>query len=498
MSFGRGGASELLTRGLAAAQSGNPRDLDEALFYLEWVTRDPDVTRDEEVQAWYWLSRLADDPVRRRDCIENVLALQPSHPDARRDLAILDGRLKPEDVRDDPFAPVRPAAMNGPVEVKRFPCPKCGANITFDSSAGVAKCQFCGVEANEDGAAIEGTGGLELPADDVSEQDWIAAIHTDQGHMWAIPTESVFSCQGCGATVSFPPAHVSGRCAFCGSPQLVKVAALSMGELREPDGVVPFAVGRGGVIEAMGRWLEEQGKRIGIPDDLRARAAIQSGAPLYVPFWTFDIAGQVDWSGMVRADMQIGGVSLDGFDSMARVGGIAAGLFLGDADLAARAAGSLVAKRYTNENVTYAAGSAAVLMNDILVPATNSLPAEALGRLTFDLSAARPYGDDLLASWPAEVYSVSMADASLSARVRALEKVNDDIRMQANGTPPDNLRVDRRGIAVMSYKLLLLPVWVVTYLYRERPYRALVNGQTAQATGDTPYSNALAARIFSS
>jgi hypothetical protein len=50
----------------------------------------------------------------------------------------------------------------------------------------------------------------------------------------------------------------------------------------------------------------------------------------------------------------------------------------------------------------------------------------------------------------------------------------------------------------MSYKLLLLPVWVVTYRYRERPFRALINGQTAQVIGDTPFSNALAARIFKS
>jgi DNA-directed RNA polymerase subunit RPC12/RpoP len=498
MSFGRGGAQELLTRGLAAAQSGNPRDRDEAVFYLEWVTRDPDVDREEEIQAWYWLSRLADDPVRRRDCLENVLALQPSHPDARRDLAIMDGRLKPEDVRDDPYSPVKPATLSAPAEIKRFPCPKCGANITFDPAAGLAKCQFCGAEANADGTAVEGTGGLGLPPDEVNEQDWVAAIHTDLGHAWAIPTESAFSCQSCGATVSFPPAHVSGRCAYCASAQLVKVAASSMGDLREPDGVVPFTVGRGGVLEAMGRWLEEQSRRIGIPDDLRAAAVIQSGMPLYVPFWTFDIAGEVEWSGMVRADMEIGGVSLDGFDSAARLGGVAAGLFLGDADLVTRATGGLVAKHYGNEQMTYAAGTAAVLMNDILVPATRSLPADSLGKLTFDLGIARPYSDDLLASWPAEVYTVSMADASLSARVRAMDKVNDDIQMQANGTSPNNLRCDRRGVAVMSYKLLLLPVWVVTYRYRERPFRALINGQTAQVTGETPFSNALAARIFKS
>ena len=48
MSFGRGSTSELLTRGLAAAQSGDPGDREEAVFYLEWVTRSPDAAREDE------------------------------------------------------------------------------------------------------------------------------------------------------------------------------------------------------------------------------------------------------------------------------------------------------------------------------------------------------------------------------------------------------------------------------------------------------------------
>jgi hypothetical protein len=250
--------------------------------------------------------------------------------------------------------------------------------------------------------------------------------------------------------------------------------------------VVPFAIGRGDVLEAVGRWLEEQGRRLGIPDDLRALSTIQSGVPLYVPFWTFDIAGQVDWSGLIRADLGIADFTIDDLDSALHIGALGAGLIIGDVDISARAASGLVSRRYTKENMTYATGSAAVLMNDILVPATKSPPSDALGKLDFDANAARPYSDDLLASWPAEVYTVSMADASLTARESAMEKVNEDIRTQANGTSPDNLRCDRRGVAVMSYKLLLLPVWVVTYLYREQPYRALVNGHTAHVTGDTP------------
>src|SRR5690349_15469336 len=115
MTLSRGGADELLSRGLAAATSGDPRDHEEAVFYLEWVLRSKPQP-DQEMQAWYWLSRLTNDPVRKRECLEGVLAVRPTHPDARRDLAILDGRLKPADMRADPTVSPGPVTTGGQID----------------------------------------------------------------------------------------------------------------------------------------------------------------------------------------------------------------------------------------------------------------------------------------------------------------------------------------------------------------------------------------------
>ena len=42
------------------------------------------------------------------------------------------------------------------------------------------------------------------------------------------------------------------------------------------------------------------------------------------------------------------------------------------------------------------------------------------------------------------------------------------------------------GLAVVSYKLLLAPVWVTGYRHDGRDYRLLVNGQTGTVAGEGP------------
>jgi hypothetical protein len=221
-----------------------------------------------------------------------------------------------------------------------------------------------------------------------------------------------------------------------------------------------------------------------------------SGTPVYLPFWTFDVSGNIEWSGYVRADGDIAGVSMDDFDTVFRLGGVAGLLLTGAYDMAAQNAAGLAAKKFGSNNLTYATGSAAVILLNMTVPASGSLPKEQLDKLAYDPKAAVPYREELLAKWPAEVYTLSMADASLTARERAMKQADKEIDIQTGGTDPASLRVDRTGLAVLSYKLLLLPVWVVMYTYRGQVYRAVVNGQNGTVEGDVPRNDNLVGRIL--
>jgi hypothetical protein len=130
----------LLVRGVAAAKTGQARDKEEARFYLEWVLRSEDATSDQKASAWLWLSQIEEDPRKKRGCLENVLAWEPANIAARRGLAILDGRLKAEDIVDPnkPIEPVKPETAPQPTE-----CPAMSAPMRRASgAAGTADKRF--------------------------------------------------------------------------------------------------------------------------------------------------------------------------------------------------------------------------------------------------------------------------------------------------------------------------------------------------------------------
>ena len=59
-------------------------------------------------QANFYLSQLTDDPVRKRNYLEETLAIDMTHPEARRLLAILDGKLKAGEIVNPDALPTPP------------------------------------------------------------------------------------------------------------------------------------------------------------------------------------------------------------------------------------------------------------------------------------------------------------------------------------------------------------------------------------------------------
>lgn len=500
MSLARGHAAELLSKGLAAAQSGDRRDWSEAEHYLEWVTL-TDADMDQLVQAWYWLSRITDDPARKAECLENALSIQPSHPEARRDKAILDGRLDPTRMRSHAVNSAAPTLLPEQIsnlEGKRFPCPKCGAVARYDPIVGMLRCQFCGAQLDAEGQPLDDSPAGASLAGEVSEQDWVAAIYTEEGHAWVLPQQRLLHCQGCGADVTFAPARVSARCAYCGSPYVVVELTGAENNLREPDGIVPFTFDAHAAFGYARQWLGQQARLIGIPDDLARVSTMQLPQAVYLPFWTFHIAGEVRWSGWIRADQDI--AELDSLDMVTGIGGVALGMALGSFSMAAESAADTVARRQQNKsNLVHSTGAVGAILDDLLVPAGRSLPAELLMGLEYLMQYAVPYRPDMLTDWPAEVYSVPMSDASLMARERAVKETNRQVELETGLDVAGSNRtvsIDRTGLSVQSYKLLLLPIYTTAYTYRERTFRLVINGQTGQVVGDAPGADSFVRKML--
>jgi len=419
----------LLERGVDAARSG---DESTARLLLQRLV-DSDATAEQKTKAWYALSQIAGSPAAKRECIENVLAIDPGHGGARRELAILDGRLKPEEVVDhrQPTKPIEPPTTLKRAEARRYVCPKCAGKLAFAPEQGALICGYCGYRASEYQAVMEGAV--------VSEQDFAATLPTARAHRWELPTARVFSCQGCGAQVTLPPARITESCPFCGSAYIA--TSKEEHELIEPTAVLPFRIAADQVVKQARRWLAEQSFR---PKGLDRDMAFATPQPVYLPFWTFDVGGQTRWCGWVE-----------------------------------KSGGSSLRVPYEDTFIVW--------HNDMLVPASHSLPAQMLD-LKFDLQALAPYSADLLADWSVEIYQIPLADASLVARHRAAEAARAHPRNTPTGKDVTDLTFDSSGIIIESFKLVLLPVWLTSYRYDGKHHPLVVNGQGGVVHGQVPRS----------
>ncbi len=381
-------------------------------------------TRAQQATAHFWLAQLADDDAKKRDHLEMALALDPQNALVRRMLAVMDGKLKPDAiVSGDTFTPAPPK----PLRARRFVCPQCGGRMQFAAREDRLTCDYCGhqmpvLRALQSGMNIE-------------EQDFAVGLATTDGHTRS-DAPRVFNCQGCQATLVSRQQH-SLTCPYCGSHHVIDAHSQN---LTSPQVMLLFSVAQQDARRALQDWVETQviGQQY---QTSRVRG-------IYLPAWTFDIITERPWR-MMRAEL-------------------------------APAPGALPA-------ITTHEGREAAFHDDIVTPATHLLPYALQAAFEdFDLNALTPYDDACLASHPAALHTITLADASLAARRQAYQ--------QAEKQPPPVYSADRTTVkeiappivTVLSYKLALLPFWIGNYRYKGKVYLAVINGQNGKVHGQSP------------
>jgi hypothetical protein len=71
-----------------------------------------------------------------------------------------------------------------------------------------------------------------------------------------------------------------------------------------------------------------------------------------------------------------------------------------------------------------------------------------------------------------------VGDASLKARRHAYDRGRRHVRESHDDL--QNLRFSSAGITILSYKLILLPLWIGQYQEQGRPAMVIVGGQTGK------------------
>jgi hypothetical protein len=84
-------------------------------------------------------------------------------------------------------------------------------------------------------------------------------------------------------------------------------------------------------------------------------------------------------------------------------------------------------------------------------------------------------------------YDTGPEAALEEAKLRMAEVIAADCKRDIGGDVQQLHQVDTRYSDV-TFKLVLLPVWIGSYLYGGKPYQVLINGVTGEVQGDRPYS----------
>ena len=103
---------------------------------------------------------------------------------------------------------------------------------------------------------------------------------------------------------------------------------------------------------------------------------------------------------------------------------------------------------------------------------------------TFELRGIKPYDPRYLANWPAEVYDISMAEASLDARAQTLSRYKRDLPNLL--IPTQLISTSSARMTVESFRLNLLPVWMTELPFGGRQHLVLINGQNGAVASDLP------------
>jgi hypothetical protein len=412
---------QLLKSGIIDAKAGNRESARRYLDRAVYISNDHDVL----AEAWFWMSEVAEGTAEKRKALENCLAHDLQHARARRSLAILDGRLKPDQIVNPDKLPPAPEGVRA-ANAERFMCPKCGGRMSFAPDGQSLLCEYC--TRNQKFVAQPGT---------AEEKDFIIAMATARGHGRPLD-QQVFHCEGCGCEFILPPNQISSSCVYCGSPHVVDWQ--SEEQLLAPDGIIPHAFDRRNAVKKLAEWIES--------NHIKPEKQLESPRGVYLPLWTFDLGGEIVYTGEVYENKE---------------------------EFFGQSASSRQVKRVSDDYP--------VQVNDIPIPASRKLSAVFLRLIpTFELRGIKPYDPRYLASWPAEVYDIPMAEASLDARAQSLARYKRDLPSLLD--PIRILSTSSAKMIVESFRLNLLPVWMTELPFGGRNHLVLINGQNGTVASD--------------
>jgi predicted RNA-binding Zn-ribbon protein involved in translation (DUF1610 family) len=349
-----------------------------------------------------------------------------------------------------------PTVSKAPPSDRRFPCAACGAKLDFDPKNHCLKCPYCG-HAQQIAPATH----------EVEERDYETYLRKVAGERGLLPgRSSQVRCTGCGAVVLLEDQVATEKCPFCGTHLENKPEAAEA--MIAPEGVLPFVIdGR----QARGAFNDWIASRWFAPSELRQLANLGQLSGVYLPFWTYDSMTYTHYTGQRGDDYQETEYYTDT-----------------ETDAQGNTRTVQQSRTVTKTRWYSVSGQVQHFFDDVLIAGSESLaPDESSNLEPWDLKKLEEFRAEFLSGFKTERYAIGLEEGFARARAVMDQHIRHLCTRDIGGNHQvlETVRTQHVGV---TFKHILLPVWIGAYRYRDTPYRVLVNARTGQVFGRRPYS----------
>jgi DNA-directed RNA polymerase subunit RPC12/RpoP len=335
-------------------------------------------------------------------------------------------------------------------QTRTYPCANCGGQLEFGIAQQMLVCPHCGnrQEIVEDaGKAVE-------------EQDLRRAVGAMQqatvvaGGIQQFAGEKEIVCQNCGGHTTFSGTLTATRCPYCATP-IQRDDVHDAPERLAVDGVLPFRVDDRTAKDAIENWIDS---RWFAPTEFKKYKETGSFTSVYMAYFTYDAECDTDYDGR-RGDEYT--VTVGSGENQ---------------------------RTETRVRWRHVSGQVHNSFDDIAVCANTGLERKHVTALEpWPTQGARPFSPEYVAGHLCRTYDHDVEQSFGEARQRIDGEVRETVKRDIGGDRQDINRL-QTTFGAMTFKHLLLPIWLLTVIFEGQPFQVMINGVTGEVQGQRPWS----------
>ena len=323
-----------------------------------------------------------------------------------------------------------------------YKCPNCNGALEYDPASDKMHCAHCGNdyfmwELDEDSVEYH----QELPTQSEIEEEKKLDF-TKERTIYDEPEFiecKVYTCSTCGAELSVSDKEVSTYCAYCGQPTIVYNR---VDKTQKPKYIIPFKITK----EEAETAIREKLKKGFFISKAVKKFEAERITGIYIPYFLYDI--------------------------------------------------TFYQKKFIKHNKTSDLVGADCNFVNVCQDASKSVVDElSYGLEPYDFMEMKEFDPGYLSGFYADRFDLSSRQLTQTVIRKCKQMFDDELGRRCEGTVAD-LNNAPPEYAITNAEYAFLPVWFMTFEYKDRPYTMMVNGQTGKVVGTVPFQKVKVAMTF--